>query len=46
MIIEELRPTATLHFQISGGDKAKTYTVSSKSLMVTFWTDDGQGGYT
>jgi len=46
MIIEELRPTATLHFQISKGDKARTYTVSSKSPMVIIWTDDGQGGYT
>jgi len=46
MIIEKLRPTATLHFQISEGDKARTYTVSSKSLMVTFWTDDGEGDYT
>ena len=45
-MIRELLPTATLHFQISKGDKARTYTVSSKSLMVTFWTDDGQGDYT
>jgi hypothetical protein len=46
MIIEELGPTVTLHFQISKGDKARTYTVSSKSLMVTFWNENGHGGYT
>jgi hypothetical protein len=46
MNIEELRPTKTIRFQISKGDKARTYTVSSKSLIVTFWSDDGQGDYT